>query len=171
MSTENTVLPSTPMPAPAAESAPALAPAPAPEPGGALAVLEAFFAAEAAYVAAGGRVGGASFAELAACLDPNVVMYQSPGLPYGGPRFGPSGIEDFMAAMSEAWQDMEFLEQRFAVDGDSVAILNHGLLTARATGRVLDTWVMQMITIRDGLITEIRPFYWDTKAVDAALTP
>ncbi|MFJ8739750.1 nuclear transport factor 2 family protein [Embleya sp. NPDC127516] len=46
-----------------------------------------------------------------------------------------------------------------------------GVLTARATGRVLDTWVMQMITIRNGLITEIRPFYWDTKAVDAALTP
>ncbi|WP_331771132.1 nuclear transport factor 2 family protein (plasmid) [Embleya sp. NBC_00888] len=167
MSTENTVLPPTPMPAPAAESAPAAAP----EPGGALAVLETFFAAEAAYVAAGGRPGGASFAELAACLDPDVVMYQSPGLPYGGPRHGPSGIEDFMAAMSEAWQDMEFLEQRFAVDGDSVAILNHGLLTARATGRVLDTWVMQMITIRNGLIIEIRPFYWDTKAVDAALTP
>jgi ketosteroid isomerase-like protein len=34
---------------------------------------------------------------------------------------------------------------------------------------VLDTWVMQMITVRDGLISEIRPFYWDTKAVDAAL--
>ncbi|MYS87448.1 nuclear transport factor 2 family protein [Streptomyces sp. SID5474] len=134
------------------------------------AVLETFFAAEAAYVGAGGR-GKASFAELAACLAPDVVMYQSPGLPYGGPRYGPSGIEDFMAAMSEAWREMEFLEQRFAVDGESVAILNRGLLTARATGRVLDTWVMQMITVRDGLITEIRPFYWDTKAVDAALMP
>lgn len=135
-----------------------------------LAVLRRFFAAEAAYVAAGGR-GKASFADLAACLDPDVVMYQSPGLPYGGPRYGPEGIEDFMAAMGEAWRDMEFLEQRFAIDGERAAILNHGLLTARATGRVLDTWVMQMITIRDGLITEIRPFYWDTKAVDAALIP
>ncbi|MFI6580885.1 nuclear transport factor 2 family protein [Embleya sp. NPDC050493] len=150
---------------------PMLPPTPTPAPErAALAVLETFFAAEAAYIAGGGR-GKASFEALAACLAPDVVMYQSPGLPYGGPRYGPSGIEDFMAAMSEAWREMEFLEQRFAVDGESVAILNRGLLTARATGRVLDTWVMQMITVRDGLITEIRPFYWDTKAVDAALTP
>ncbi|MFI1385167.1 nuclear transport factor 2 family protein [Embleya sp. NPDC020886] len=163
--TRTTESASMPRPEPGSE------PEPAPRPEhDARAVLEAFFAAEAAYIGAGGR-GRASFAELAACLAPDVVMYQAPGLPYGGPRYGPSGIEDFMAAMSEAWREMEFLEQRFAVDGESVAILNRGLLTARATGRVLDTWVMQMITVRDGLITEIRPFYWDTKAVDAALTP
>ncbi|MYW03994.1 DUF4440 domain-containing protein [Streptomyces sp. SID3343] len=130
--------------------------------------MERFFAAEAAYIAGGGR-GRADFGDLAACLAPDVVMYQAPGLPYGGPRHGPAGIEDFMAAMGEAWRELEFLDQRFVVEGETAAILNRGRLTARATGRVLETWVMQMITVRDGLISEIRPFYWDTKAVDAAL--
>lgn len=138
--------------------------------GDALAVLQEFYAAEAAYIAAGG-MGKASFDGLAGCLDPEVVMFQAPGLPYGGTWRGPRGIEEFMAAMSEAWQSLEFLEQRFVVDGDVVVVLNRGRLQARATGRILDTSVMQLITVKDGLITEIHPFYWDTIAVAEALHP
>nr|BFD87128.1 nuclear transport factor 2 family protein [Streptomyces sp. Xyl84] len=138
--------------------------------GDALAVLKEFYAAEAAYIAVGG-MGKASFDGLAGFLDPEVVMYQAPGLPYGGTWRGPRGIEEFMAAMSEAWQSLEFLEQRFVVDGDAVVVLNRGRLQARATGRILDTSVMQLITVKDGLITEIHPFYWDTIAVAEALHP
>ncbi|WP_244305588.1 nuclear transport factor 2 family protein [Kitasatospora cheerisanensis] len=138
--------------------------------GDALAVLQKFYAAEAAYIAAGG-LGKASFDGLAACLAPEVVMYQAPGLPYGGTWRGPRGIEEFMAAMSEAWQSLDFLEQRFVLDGDVVVVMNRGRLRARATGRVLDTSVMQLITVKDGLITEIHPFYWDTIAVAEALRP
>ncbi|WUN35630.1 nuclear transport factor 2 family protein [Kitasatospora sp. NBC_00315] len=133
-------------------------------------MLQKFYSAEAAYIAAGGP-GRARFDGLAECLDPEVVMYQAPGLPYGGTWRGPSGIEEFMAAMSVAWQSLEFLEQRFVVDGDSVVVLNRGRLRARASGRVLDTSVMQLITVKDGLITEFRPFYWDTAAVAEALRP
>lgn len=136
--------------------------------GDALAVLEKFYAAEADYIAAGGP-GQASFDELAAYLDPDVVMYQAPGLPYGGTWRGPRGIEEFMAAMSEAWRSLEFVEQKFVVDGDNVAVFNRGRLQARATGRILDTAVMQLITVEHGLITEIHPFYWDTIAVAEAL--
>lgn len=136
--------------------------------GDALAVLEKFYAAEADYIAAGGP-GKASFDELAACLDPDVVMYQAPGLPYGGTWRGPRGIEEFMAAMSEAWQSLEFVGQKFVVEGDSVAVFNRGRLQARATGRILDTAIMQLITVERGLITEIHPFSWDTIAVAEAL--
>ncbi|MEU9837088.1 hypothetical protein AB0D67_36590 [Streptosporangium sp. NPDC048047] len=41
--------------------------------------------------------------------------------------------------------------------------------SGRATGRVLDTAVMRLITFGNGLITEIRPFYLDTIAVAEAL--
>lgn len=136
--------------------------------GDALAVLQKFYAAEAAYIAAGG-MGKAGFDGIAECLDPEVVMYQAPGLPYGGTWRGPRGIEEFMAAMSEAWRSLEFFEQRFVVDGDAVVVLNRGRLRARATGRVLDTSVMQLIIVKDGLIAEMHPFYWDTAAVADAL--
>lgn len=133
-----------------------------------LTVLHRFYEAEAAYISAGG-VGAASFDELAACLDPDVVMYQAPGLPYGGTWRGPEGIERFMAAMSMAWRSLEFFEQRFVVDEDAVVVFNRGRLTARATGRQLDTAVMQLITVAGGRISEMRPFYFDTLAVAEAL--
>ncbi|MGW5354225.1 hypothetical protein ACWERV_27365 [Streptomyces sp. NPDC004031] len=44
--------------------------------------LQDFYAAESAYIAAGG-MGEAGFDGLTECLDPDVVMYQAPGLPYG----------------------------------------------------------------------------------------
>jgi ketosteroid isomerase-like protein len=131
--------------------------------------LDAFYAAEAAYLAAGGP-GKADFAPMAACLTPEVTMYQAESLPYGGIYEGPEGIERFMAAMSSAWSALEFLEQRFVIEGDAAVVYNHGRLTARSTGKVLETSVMQLIVIHEGLIAEIRPFYLDTAAVVAALT-
>ena len=135
-----------------------------------LTVLEKFFAAEAAYIEAGGP-GRAAFDEVAVYLDPDVVMHQAPALPYGGSWHGHRGIEDFMAAMSRAWTSLEFLDRKFVVEGESVVVVNRGRLRARATGRTLDTSVMQLITVKDGLITEIQPFYWDTAAVLDALRP
>ncbi|MQY03450.1 nuclear transport factor 2 family protein [Actinomadura macrotermitis] len=129
-----------------------------------LSALKDFFAAEAAYVTAGGP-GKADFAGMAAHLSPDVVMYQAESLPYGGAWTGPDGIERFMAAMSEAWTSLEFLEQRFAADGPVAVVRNRGVLRARATGRALETSVMQWFTFEDGLISEIRPFYLDTAAV------
>ncbi|WP_433193300.1 nuclear transport factor 2 family protein [Nocardia sp. CA-107356] len=129
-----------------------------------LAALQKFFAAEAAYI-----TEGTNFDAMGACLDPDVVMYQAEHLPYGGEWRGPDGIEKFMVAMSRTWGSLEFIEQRFVVDGETVVIYNRGRMLARATGRLLETSVMQLMTFRDGLIVEIRPFYLDTAAVLEAL--
>lgn len=106
---------------------------------------------------------------MAAHLDPKVVMYQAESLPYGGEWVGPKGIEAFMAAMSEAWTSLVFLEQRFAVQESTVAVYNRGVLTVRATGREFETSIIQWVTVVNGLITEFRPFYLDTVAVREAL--
>ncbi|MFJ3793230.1 nuclear transport factor 2 family protein [Kitasatospora sp. NPDC090091] len=132
------------------------------------AVLDRFFAAEAAYLAAGGP-GRAPFDELARCLTPDVTLLQADSLPYGGVYRGPEGIESFMARMSEYWTSLEFLEQRFVINDDSAVVFNRGTLTARGSGRRLETAVMQLIGVRHGLIAEIRPFYWDTLAVARTL--
>ncbi|MFH8405063.1 nuclear transport factor 2 family protein [Streptomyces sp. NPDC018019] len=128
------------------------------------AVLERFYEAERAYVAAGGP-GRADFSALAACLAPDVVLHQSPGLPYAGEWRGPAGMERFMAVMGRLWRSMEFLEQRQSVDGEEVVVTSRVRFTARATGRVLTTTIVQLMTVREGRIREVRPFYWDPAAV------
>ncbi|MFC7588246.1 hypothetical protein ACFQYP_34520 [Nonomuraea antimicrobica] len=75
--------------------------------------MERFYAAEAAYVATGG-FGKASYEPVAALLDPEVVLYQAPGLPFTGTGVwrGHEEMERFLAVFSEVWEAMEFLEQQ-----------------------------------------------------------
>ncbi len=43
---------------------------------------------------------------------------------------------------------------------------------ARATGRALDFPILQTLTVKEGRIAEVRPFYWDTHAIaDACALP
>ena len=52
---------------------------------------------------AGGADAGASFADMAATLDPDVVLHQSPDLPWGGEFRGHAGYEDWARQMSRAF--------------------------------------------------------------------
>ena len=70
-------------------------------------VIERFYAAEAAYMAAGGGDADASFADMAATLDPDVVLHQSPDLPWGGEFHGHAGYEDWARRMSRAFDRLE----------------------------------------------------------------
>lgn len=42
---------------------------------------------------------------------------------------------------------------------------------ARATGREVDTLIVQLITVRNGRMLECRPFSWDPEAVADACRP
>ncbi|MFJ4654263.1 nuclear transport factor 2 family protein [Nocardia sp. NPDC088792] len=131
----------------------------------AMASLEGFYAAEAAYL-----TEGAGFAAMARYLAADVVMYQAPSLPYGGEWRGHDGLRGFLAAMEAHWDGLWFDEQRFLCEGDQIVAYSRGRLRARGSGQVLETSLLQWISFRDGLITEFRPYYHDTVAVVAALT-
>ncbi|MFI7442841.1 nuclear transport factor 2 family protein [Nonomuraea indica] len=133
------------------------------------AVMEDFYRAEAAYVAAGG-FGEADYDEVAGYLDPEVVLHQAPGLPFTGTGTwrGRDGLERFLAAFSETWSSMEFLEQEHWGDMDTVVVWSRVRFRARATGRDVETLIMQLIRVRDGRMLECRPFYWNPAAIAAA---
>lgn len=131
----------------------------------AAAVLNRFYAAEREYVA----TGGSDFGPMADCLHPDVVLYSMPGLPYGGIWRGHDGLQRFNATMSRAWESIEFLEQHQVPDGDRVAVFLKVRFRARATGRELETTILQLNTVVDGLITEFRPYYWDPAAITEVL--
>ncbi|MFE3587991.1 nuclear transport factor 2 family protein [Streptomyces niveus] len=132
-----------------------------------LTVLTGMYAAEAEYLAAGGP-GSASFAPLAPFFSPDVVLHQADALPYGGTWRGHEGMERFFAAMSGVWESFDMVEQEFLATGETggpAVVLTRIRARARATGRELAFPILQTITVTDGRIAEVRPFYWDTGAV------
>ncbi|MFF1266032.1 nuclear transport factor 2 family protein [Streptomyces anulatus] len=134
------------------------------------AVLTALYTAEARYLAAGGP-GTASFGLLAPCFAPDVVLHQAAGLPYGGVWRGHLGMERFFRAMSDTWAEFALVEQDFLATGETSVVRTIVRAVSRATGRELTFPILQNLTVRDGRITEVRPFYWDTEAVSRACTP
>lgn len=135
----------------------------------ALTVLRGMYAAEAAYFAEGGP-GKASFATLAPFFAPDVVHHQAAALPYGGTWCGHDGTERLFAAMSRAWSVFEFQEKEVFTAPGAVVVRSQVHARARITGREIDFPILQAVTVTDGRISRVEPFYWDTAAIAAACT-
>ncbi len=127
-------------------------------------VLDRFYVAEAAYMDAGGGGEGASFADMAATLDPDVVLHQSPDLPWGGEFHGHAGYEDWARKMSRAFDRLAVEDACFFTNGDTVVITCRLVTRSRMSGETLDLPMAQLVRVRDGRIVEFRPFYWNVPA-------
>ena len=124
-------------------------------------VIQRFYKAEAAYMNAGGADAGASFADMAATLDPDVVLHQSPDLPWGGEFRGHAGYEDWARQMSRAFDRLDVEGTRFFAGDDTVVITCRLVTRSRASGETLDLPMTQVVRVRGGRIVEFRPFYWN----------
>jgi ketosteroid isomerase-like protein len=131
------------------------------------AVLTGMYAAEADYLAAGGP-GKASFELLAPFFAADVELHQAAALPYGGTWRGHDGLARFFRRMGEVWEAFDMVEQEFLATGETAVVLTRVRARARATGRELAFPILQTITVKDGRITDVRPFYWDTMAIAEA---
>ena len=132
-------------------------------------VLEAFYAAERIYMAGGGAPAGASFAGMGATLDPDVQLHQSPDLPWGGDWVGYEGFKGWSIEMSRHFDVVDVQDAKFFENDDQILILCQLTTRSRTTGEVLTAPMVQVVTVKDGRITEFRPFYWNVPAyVDIA---
>ncbi|GAA1968263.1 nuclear transport factor 2 family protein [Amycolatopsis minnesotensis] len=133
-------------------------------------MLTGMYAAEARYLATGGP-GVASFDELAPFFDEEVVLHQAEALPYGGTWHGHAGMERFFVAMSRTWDIFDMVAQRILSTGDPLVVHTEVSARSRATGRRITFPILQTLTVHNGRITEVYPFYWDTAMITAACTP
>ena len=113
---------------------------------------------------AGGADAGANFADMAATLDPEIVLHQSPDLPWGGEFHGHAGYEEWARQMSRAFDRLDVKDTRFFTDGDTVVITCRLVTRSRASGQKLDLPMAQVVRVCNGRIAEFRPFYWNVPA-------
>ena len=133
------------------------------------AVVERFYAAEAAYVNAGGGDAAASFDDMAATLDPEVVLHQSPDLPWGGEFHGHAGYEDWAKQMSSAFDRLAVRDTRFFEQGDTVIVTCRLVTRSRESGETLELPMTQVVRVAGERIVEFRPFYWNVPAYQQAV--
>ena len=127
-------------------------------------VLARFFDAERRYMEEGG-----SFEEFAGTLADDVVLHQSPDLPWGGEYVGPARYEEWARAMSAVFDQVDMREPRFFEQGDTVVVAGTLATRLRATGEWMELPMTQVVTVKDGRITDFRPYYWNVHAyVEAA---
>ena len=131
----------------------------------ALAILTRFYDAESKYLAA----GGGDFSGVAATLDPECVIYQPESLPYGGAWRGHSGFEAWMQAFAQQWSSLEVTDAELYPHGDVIVSRSHVCAIAKGSDLRLDWPLLQFFRLRNSVILELRPFYWDTAALLTAL--
>jgi ketosteroid isomerase-like protein len=131
-------------------------------------IQDRWYEVEVAYIEAGGGQNGADFSGFAELLSPRVVMHQAPSLPYGGEWVGHDGIERFFRVFADCWESLTISDVRHLQTDNELIISLRSVATARATGKIVDAPMIQAVKIADGLIVDVKPFYWDTAAVAAA---
>ena len=131
-------------------------------------VLEAFYQAEKLYMQARASGEEASFHGIAATLDPGVVLHQSPDLPFGGEYVGHEQYEQWAIAMSSIFDQLEVSEQEWFEKGDKVIVVCRFKTRSRRNGSRQDLPMAQVVTVKNGKITDFRPFYWNVPAYISA---
>ena len=134
-------------------------------------VLQRFYDAEARYMSAQGSGERVDFAEMRETLSPDVVLHQSPDLPFGGDYHGYEGYERWAVAMSSIFDRLEVSEQEFYENEDTVVVVCRFQTRSRSNGSTQDFPMVQVVRVEGETIAEFRPFYWNVPAyVAAAMT-
>lgn len=132
-------------------------------------ILRNFYAAERTYMAS--EPGKEDFSGMAATLSPDIKLYQSPDLPYGGLYEGHEAFQTWSATMASYFDVVDVSESKIMEDGDDVVVLSTLRLKVRGSGQVIaNPFVQRVVVDREkGVIREFRPFYWNVAGLNEAL--
>jgi ketosteroid isomerase-like protein len=107
----------------------------------------------------GGDLDGA-----AALIHRDVVVSEPASLPYGGVHRGRNAfVEDVLGGIMKR-ASLEIAEATVRDAGDVVVVQMVLKLTAHATGRTATVPIIELYTVRDGLVTNIDVYPKDTVA-------
>jgi len=112
-------------------------------------------------------LGAQDVAAITALTDPDVQIYQSEELPYGGVHHGYDGLAEFLGGVAKAI-DSRLTTGDLYIAGDDIVQIGRSTGVARSTGTPFDSPEVHIWRVRDGRITNLRS-YIDTVEVTAAL--
>jgi uncharacterized protein len=108
-------------------------------------------------------------AEILSILDPDVVFYASPAIPHGGTYRGHDAFFKMGEQFRDLWDISGGVELEY-IDGggDLVITLAKWRGVSRLTGRTVPVDMVEVVTVREGRIKELRAYYEDTMLLSEA---
>lgn len=105
------------------------------------------------------------FTTMADLIEPGAVYYQAEGLPYGGTFKGFEEWSKMYAKSAEFFELQIEKEPVYFSDASKNEIIIYFTIKAKAkkSGKTLLMPISEHFDLKDGKITAIRPFYYDTK--------
>ena len=114
-------------------------------------------------------IAGEQFDDARTLLHHEFVVYEAGGLPYSGEYHGPDGFFELLGKMNQAMELTPGETFQYLLADDTVAIRGRLKFTSRASGRSVEMGLVEIYTVRDGLIVELDVYYKDPSAVAALL--
>ncbi|MGO9156816.1 nuclear transport factor 2 family protein [Mycobacterium sp.] len=109
------------------------------------------------------------FDDARALLDHDFVVYEAGGLPYSGEYRGSEGFFELFGKMNQVMELTPGEAVQYLLAEDTVAIRGRLKFTSRASGRSVEMSLVEIYTVREGLIVELDVYYKDPSAVAALL--
>ena len=109
------------------------------------------------------------FDDAGSLLHDEFVVYEAGGVPYSGEYHGPQGFFELFAKMNENLELTPDPAIQYLLADDTVAMRYRLKFTARVSGRSVAMSLVEIYTVRDGLIVELDVYYKDPSAVAALL--
>ena len=96
-------------------------------------------------------------------------VVESPALPFGGTFHGMEGFNSLVGQIFEMYSEFVPSPKSFAVGDNCVMVEVDIRLTGKATGKTIDTQLIEVFKFVDDKLIEIRPFYFDSDLLASIL--
>ncbi|WP_340268482.1 nuclear transport factor 2 family protein [Sphingobium mellinum] len=95
-------------------------------------------------------------------MHPDVVVIEAGSLPYAGRYEGPEGFTRLLVALDECWDEFNCSEFDYLESGDTVVAIFRFRAKSRRSDKRIDMRIAEHWKVRDGKISFLEPFYFDT---------
>ena len=112
------------------------------------------------------KVAAADFEGVLSLLADDAEFVQATGLPFGGRFVGRAGFSEMAGRIVAAWPGFAVKAEAFLSDGEDRVVV----VTERS-GQGLHMPMLELWTVRDGLISRCQPFYFDTASAMRTAVP
>ncbi len=101
-------------------------------------------------------------ATVASLLHPEAQVIEADSLPFGGVVSGFEGFTRLVRQVFTTFANTAVTIDEYIAEGDTVVVLATMTGQSKRSGEVFSMPISEIWRLRDGLITEIKPFYYDT---------